>query len=82
MVVELKGQAPAPARDVRLAPISAFSAFTDLDLLSRLSGLAADGALTLRVADVLPATDAAEAHRRLARGGLRGRLVLDLTAFH
>ena len=82
VIVELKGQVPAALRDVRLAPIAAFSAFTDLALLSRLSRLAADGALTLRVADVLPATEAAEAHRRLARGGLRGRLVLDLTAFH
>jgi NADPH:quinone reductase len=30
----------------------------------------------LRVADVLPATAAAEAHRRLEAGGVRGRLVL------
>ncbi|MBW4042854.1 MAG: NADP-dependent oxidoreductase [Acidobacteria bacterium] len=81
VVVELKGQVPASARDVRLAPISSFSAFTDLALLSRLSELATDGALPLRVAEVLPATDAAEAHRRLALGGLRGRLVLDLTTF-
>jgi hypothetical protein len=32
--------------------------------------------LTLRVADELPAAQAAEAHRRLAAGGVRGRLVL------
>jgi NADPH2:quinone reductase len=32
--------------------------------------------LTLRVADVLPATEAARAHRRLDAGGVRGRLVL------
>jgi NADPH:quinone reductase-like Zn-dependent oxidoreductase len=38
-----------------------------------------DGSLTLRVADVLPAKDAAEAHRRLAAGGVRGRLVLDFS---
>jgi NADPH2:quinone reductase len=37
--------------------------------------------LTLRVADVLPADEAAQAPRRLAEGGVRGRLVLDLTAF-
>ncbi|MFF0545592.1 NADP-dependent oxidoreductase [Nocardia thailandica] len=40
--------------------------------LARLS--AAD--LTLRVADTLPLDRAAEAHARLERGGLRGRLVL------
>jgi hypothetical protein len=33
----------------------------------------------LRVADVLPAKEAAEAHRRLAAGGIRGRLILDFS---
>ena len=37
------------------------------------------GILTLRVADALPAAAAADAHRRLADGGVRGRLVLDFT---
>jgi NADPH2:quinone reductase len=32
--------------------------------------------LTLRVADTLPLERAAEAHDRLAAGGMRGRLVL------
>jgi hypothetical protein len=32
------------------------------------------------VADVVPAGDAARAHRRLAAGGVRGRIVLDFTA--
>ncbi|WP_228822969.1 NADP-dependent oxidoreductase [Nocardia blacklockiae] len=36
----------------------------------------ADAGLTLRVADTLPLDRAADAHRRLAAGGLRGRLVL------
>jgi hypothetical protein len=31
------------------------------------------------VAEILPAKEAAEAHRRLAAGGLRGRLVLDFS---
>lgn len=35
-----------------------------------------DGALTRRVADVLPAVQAAERHRRLEAGGVRGRLIL------
>jgi NADPH:quinone reductase-like Zn-dependent oxidoreductase len=38
-----------------------------------------DGVLDLRVADVLPAEKAAEAHRRLEAGGVRGRLVLTWT---
>lgn len=44
--------------------------------LARLSDLAGEGCLTLRVARTLPAADAAEAHRLLEAGGLRGRIVL------
>jgi NADPH:quinone reductase-like Zn-dependent oxidoreductase len=46
-------------------------------LLDELRALAEDGTLSLRVADVMPARDAAQAHQRLAAGGIRGRLVLD-----
>ncbi|MBI5341572.1 MAG: zinc-binding dehydrogenase [Mycolicibacterium rufum] len=41
-----------------------------------LSDLAHTGGLTLRVARELPVDEAAEAHRLLERGGIRGRLVL------
>jgi NADPH:quinone reductase len=34
----------------------------------------------MRVARVLPASRAVEAHRLLAAGGVRGRLVLDFTS--
>ena len=44
--------------------------------LAELADLAAKGVLTLRIAEVLPAERAAEAHRRLEAGGVRGRLVL------
>ena len=44
--------------------------------LDELRGLVDAGQLSLRVADVLPADRAAEAHRRLEAGGVRGRLVL------
>jgi len=44
--------------------------------IAELAGLAGQGVLTFRVADVLPAERAADAHRRLAAGGVRGRLVL------
>ncbi|UBU18461.1 NADP-dependent oxidoreductase [Nonomuraea gerenzanensis] len=46
------------------------------DKLDRIRLLAESGALTPRVAAALPAEEAAEAHRRLEAGGLRGRLVL------
>jgi hypothetical protein len=38
--------------------------------------IADEGRLTLRVADTLPLNAVAEAHRRQATGGLRGRIVL------
>lgn len=44
--------------------------------LNDLRVLAEQGKLTLRVARALPAADAAEAHRILEKGGVRGRLVL------
>jgi NADPH:quinone reductase-like Zn-dependent oxidoreductase len=45
--------------------------------IAELAGLVGEGVLTLRVAEVLPAEQAAEAHRRLDAGGVRGRLVLE-----
>ena len=44
--------------------------------IGELAALVSDGVLTLRVAEVLPAERAAEAHARLETGGVRGRLVL------
>jgi NADPH2:quinone reductase len=50
---------------------------TDTALLEELRDLAEDGTLSLRVAEVMPARLAAQAHRRLAAGGISGRIVLD-----
>ena len=50
----------------------------DRPALDRLRQQAEDGVLTLRVARTFPAEQAAEAHRVLERGGVRGRLVLTL----
>jgi NADPH2:quinone reductase len=48
----------------------------DRDLLADLIVQVADGRLRTRVAEVLPLTAAAEAHRRVLAGGLHGKLVL------
>jgi NADPH:quinone reductase-like Zn-dependent oxidoreductase len=45
--------------------------------LDQLRQQAEDGLITLRVAATFPAHEAAEAHRRLEAGGVRGRLVLE-----
>lgn len=46
------------------------------DKLDSLRVLAEQSKVTLRVAQTFPAADAAEAHRALEQGGVRGRLVL------
>jgi NADPH2:quinone reductase len=78
-LVTLKGWSGPTERGIVIHPISSFSSATDTALFDRLRSQAEDGILTLRVADVLPAREAPEAHRRLAAGGVRGRLVLDFS---
>jgi NADPH:quinone reductase-like Zn-dependent oxidoreductase len=47
-----------------------------LTVVADAAAAAESGVLTPRVATTLPAAEAADAHRRLEAGGLRGRLVL------
>jgi NADPH2:quinone reductase len=67
-------------RDITIYPIWVRRALTDTARLRALRDLAEAGILTARVAHVLPAVQAHEAHRRLEAGGVRGRIVLDFTA--
>jgi NADPH:quinone reductase-like Zn-dependent oxidoreductase len=76
-IATVRGWAGPAERGITVHPVSAFAAVTDTALLEELRDLAEDGTLSLRVADVMPARYAAEAHRRLAAGGVRGRIVLD-----
>lgn len=63
-------------RDITIHKVWVFSYYHNEGRLDRLRQAVEDGVLTLRVADVVPAEEAADSHRRLAEGGLRGRLVL------
>jgi NADPH2:quinone reductase len=67
-------------RGISIHPIWVRRAATDTARLTVLRDQAEAGTLTMRVAQVLPAEQAAEAHRRLAAGGVRGRLVLDFSS--
>ncbi|RKN43095.1 NADP-dependent oxidoreductase [Streptomyces hoynatensis] len=71
--VTVRESAPLPLRGIRV--LTEWIA-ADGAALAALSGLAASGRLTARVAETLPLERAPEAHARLAAGGLRGRLVL------
>jgi NADPH:quinone reductase-like Zn-dependent oxidoreductase len=66
-------------RHITLHKISSTAFATNTALLDQLVRQVEQGILTLRVADVLPADQAVDAHRRLEAGGVRGRLVLDFT---
>ncbi|MGY1619250.1 zinc-binding dehydrogenase [Geodermatophilus sp. SYSU D00691] len=63
-------------RGLRFFPTLVRRVARDRAALDRLRQQAEDGVLSLRVDRALPAEDAAEAHRLLAGGGVRGRLVL------
>jgi NADPH:quinone reductase len=63
-------------RGIRVHPVKVRDHLRDGAGIARLTELVLAGRLTLRVADTLPAARAAEAHRRLEAGGVRGRLVL------
>lgn len=75
----IRGWSGPAERDIRVIPTLVYQHAERTDALRQLVSYAAAGDLTLRVADVLPAEQAATAHRRLAAGGVRGRLVLDFS---
>jgi NADPH:quinone reductase len=63
-------------RDIKISLVLVGNHLHEGGRLAELADLAAKGVLTPRIAEVLPAEQAAEAHRRLEAGGVRGRLVL------
>lgn len=75
-VATVRGYRGTGERDLRVHPTLVRRYAENRAALDRLREQAGQGVLTLRVARTLPAEEAAEAHRLLARGGIRGRLVL------
>ncbi|WP_327723147.1 NADP-dependent oxidoreductase [Streptomyces europaeiscabiei] len=75
-VVTLRGYDGPGERDITYEPIVVFRYGREHAKLDRLRQQVEDGLITLRVSKSFPAEQAAEAHRLLAVGGVRGRLVL------
>jgi len=75
-VATVRGYRGDGQRGLRMFPTLVRKVAQDRAALDRLRQQAEDGVVTLRVNRPLPAEEAAEAHRLLARGGVRGRLVL------
>ncbi len=75
-VATVRGYKGDGQRDLRVFPTLVRKIAEDRAALDGLRQLVEDGAVTLRVARAFPAEEAAEAHRLLEAGGVRGRLVL------
>ena len=75
----VRGWSGPSERDVSVHPVRVFDHVDRSDLIARLGQQVAEGVLTLRVARLLPAQNAAGAHRQLEAGGVRGRLILDFS---
>jgi len=65
-----------PIRGIHYRPVWVYDEYRSPAKLDALRQAVEDGALTPRLAGVLPAENAAQAHRRLEAGGARGRTVL------
>jgi len=76
-VATVRGFKGEPERGITFHPVTVRSYAREHAKLDNLRHLAETGQVTLRVARVLPAERAAEAHRILEAGGTRGRLVLE-----
>lgn len=72
----VRGFQGIPQRGIRFTVTAVRSYDGEYEKLDRLRQLVEAGAITLRVADTYPPERAGEAHRRLAAGGTRGRLVI------
>lgn len=79
-ITTVRGWAGPAERGITVSPVLVFDDADRTEDLDRLRQQAEQGIVTLRVAQVLPAEQAAQAHRLLAAGGVRGRIVLDFSA--
>ncbi|MGV9861040.1 NADP-dependent oxidoreductase [Rhodococcus koreensis] len=73
----VRGFADKAERGITYHPVFVPNVARDHEKLDGIRKLAEEGTLSFRVADTMPAEKASEAHRRLERGGVRGRLVLE-----
>ncbi|PZE62702.1 NADP-dependent oxidoreductase [Curtobacterium sp. MCBD17_021] len=74
--VDVRGWEGNGAPTIRFERVSVFNEYRSFDKLERLRHGVEGGTIVPRVAEVLPAERAPEAHERLEAGGTRGRFVL------
>jgi NADPH:quinone reductase len=76
----VRGWRGEPGRGITVHRVMVAKAAKETAALDRLREQAEQGLVTLRVAKVLPAAEAPQAHRILEAGGTRGRVVLDFSS--
>ncbi|MCT9620878.1 NADP-dependent oxidoreductase [Curtobacterium sp. C2H10] len=74
--LDVRGWEGNGARGIRFERIAVFAEYRSFDKLEQLRHAVESGTVTPRVAEVLPASRAGEAHERVEAGGTRGRFVL------
>jgi NADPH:quinone reductase-like Zn-dependent oxidoreductase len=72
----VRGFAGPSERGIAIEPVRVTSYLENHEALDRLGRLVAAGRLTLRVGETFPPERAADAQRKLAAGGTRGRMVI------
>lgn len=77
-IATVRGLQGDAERGITLVPALVSNYAREQDKLDRLRRQVEAGQLTLRVAGIVPAQRAAEAHRILEAGGTRGRMIIEL----
>jgi NADPH:quinone reductase-like Zn-dependent oxidoreductase len=72
----VRGFAGPSERGIAIEPVRVMSYLENHEALDRLGRLVAEGRLTLRVGETFPPERAADAQRKLAAGGTRGRMLI------
>ena len=72
----VRGYAGPSERGITIEPVRVTSYLLNHEALDRLGQLVTAKRLTLRVAETFPPERAADAHRKMAAGGIRGRLLI------
>jgi len=74
--IDVRGWKGNGAEGVRFTQVFVFNEYRSFEKLEHLRHAVEGGTIVPRVAEVLPASRATEAHERLEAGGTRGRFVL------
>jgi NADPH:quinone reductase-like Zn-dependent oxidoreductase len=81
MIVVRGWDGSPPPRGISVEEVWVSGSVADVTLLTKVAHYLEAGVVKPRIAEIMAASRVADAHRRLEAGGLRGRLILDLTAF-